>query len=190
MSCESNDICEILKVDDDYEMNRITLQIRRRSNKRIVSESLLNNYLRVVLNGKDYYKHIVIAIQFIPNNDPQHKSCIDHIDGDKLNNNVLNLRWCSPKQNANNLHKTKTGRRIEFVNDLPENAIFITHYGPYLFDDYYFVNDRFYKDTRDGRFRIVPWFLDGGCQRVSLTDVNDKKRSVHRKKFLREYDLE
>ena len=52
MSCENNDTWEILKVDDDYEIDRITLQIRRRSNKKIVSESLLNNYLRVKLNGK------------------------------------------------------------------------------------------------------------------------------------------
>ena len=191
---ENNDIWEILKVDDDYEINRITLQIRRRSNKKIICESIASiGYLRIKLNQKDYYKHRVIAIQFIPNDDPQHKTCIDHIDGDKLNNNVLNLRWCSQKQNANNLHKSsRTGRIIETVKELPENALLVEEYGPYHFHGYYFIDDVFYKDTGNGDFRKIPWFIHKPKMTLNatLTDDEGKPRTVSKKKFYEIYDLE
>lgn len=50
-----------------------------------------------------YYKksvHRLVALTFIPN--PDDKPCIDHIDGDRANNKVSNLRWCTRKENANN----------------------------------------------------------------------------------------
>lgn len=49
---------------------------------------------------KKMYVHRLVAMAFIPNyNNYPH---IDHIDADKLNNNVENLRWCTPKMNNNN----------------------------------------------------------------------------------------
>lgn len=44
--------------------------------------------------------HRLVAIAFIPKIDG--KECIDHIDGDPLNNHVGNLRWCTHKDNMNN----------------------------------------------------------------------------------------
>lgn len=42
----------------------------------------------------------LVAIAFIPN--PENKKCVEHIDCDKTNNNVTNLRWCSYTENNNN----------------------------------------------------------------------------------------
>jgi len=48
-------------------------------------------------DGKKTHKliHRLVAIAFIPN--PDNLPCIDHIDGDPLNNCVDNLRWCTKK---------------------------------------------------------------------------------------------
>ena len=50
-------------------------------------------HVKVFVNGKKYsdYKHRIIAKTFIPN--PDGYKTIDHIDGDKSNNSVSNLRW-------------------------------------------------------------------------------------------------
>lgn len=45
---------------------------------------------------------------------------IDHLDGDKSNNNIDNLRYCSQRENLNNLKsKSKTGHTGVFLN--PKN---------------------------------------------------------------------
>ena len=42
----------------------------------------------------------LIAETFIPN--PENKPYVDHIDTNKANNNVCNLRWVTPAENSNN----------------------------------------------------------------------------------------
>lgn len=61
-------------------------------------------YRFVVLyrNGKGQNKkiHRLVAEAFIPNE--ENKPCIDHINGNKSDNRVCNLRWCTHKENMNN----------------------------------------------------------------------------------------
>lgn len=47
--------------------------------------------------------HILLAKLFIPNDNPEHKTVIDHIDRNKLNYSLSNLRWVTVKENANNM---------------------------------------------------------------------------------------
>lgn len=60
-----------------------------------------SGYLRVDLrkgkNKKTVFVHRIVAETFIPN--PENKRCINHIDGNKSNNSVSNLEWCSHSEN-------------------------------------------------------------------------------------------
>ena len=51
---------------------------------------------------KRFKVHRLVAEHFIENPDPQHKTLVNHIDGNKLNNMKENLEWVTPREN--NLH--------------------------------------------------------------------------------------
>lgn len=63
----------------------------------------LDGYESVSLrkNGRNHgkYIHRLVAEAFIPNNDPT-KDTVDHIDGNKQNNDVSNLRWLNRAENT------------------------------------------------------------------------------------------
>lgn len=56
-------------------------------------------------NGKkeNFRVHRLIGEAFIDNQD--NKPFINHIDGDKSNNDISNLEWCTAKENANHAYE-------------------------------------------------------------------------------------
>lgn len=62
-------------------------------------------YLTTKVGSKNYTKHRLVATAFIPN--PLNYSDVNHKDGDKQNNHVTNLEWCSRTQNL--YHALRTG---------------------------------------------------------------------------------
>lgn len=70
----------------------------------------------ISMNGvrKKTFVHRIVALTFIPN--PQQKPFINHKDGNKSNNSVDNLEWCTHSENtlhafANGLMVAKKGEK-------------------------------------------------------------------------------
>lgn len=79
-----------------------------------------SGYHQVMMGRKTIpqYVHRLVAIAFLPNesNKPQ----VDHIDGNKLNNNVNNLRWTTVSENC-------LGYGLEQRNEHRQKAIIARH---------------------------------------------------------------
>jgi hypothetical protein len=108
---------EIWKNIVGYENYQISNLLNvRNSNGLILKISLNSNYYRFGLSKNNKLKYIrlhrLVAIAFIPN--PENLPCINHIDGNKLNNNIDNLEWCTYRHNQ--LHAYRTGLRIPIEN--------------------------------------------------------------------------
>ena len=66
----------------------------------ITKKGYLRAYLYKNKNRRCYFVHRLVAETFIPN--PNNLPCINHKDGNKLNNKVDNLEWCTHRDN--NIH--------------------------------------------------------------------------------------
>ena len=118
---------DVLEFESFYQISNFG---RLRSKSRIVANGQDNKSERLVIgriiktqnNGKGYlqyyvsihrkrimrYAHRLVAYYFLPN--PNHYTEINHKDGNKSNNNVSNLEWCSKSQNM--VHAINTGLKV------------------------------------------------------------------------------
>jgi len=55
--------------------------------------------------GRPCFIHRILAEAYIPN--PDNKPFIDHIDRDRTNNSLCNLRWVTKTENNNNMSERK-----------------------------------------------------------------------------------
>lgn len=91
---------KILKIDNSIGYSRITLHKHGKSKKFLV--------------------HRLLAIAFILNN--ENKKCINHKDGNKLNNRLDNLEWCTYTEN--NQHAIDVGlRAVKLGEESPHHKL-------------------------------------------------------------------
>ena len=182
-------------VDEDYEIyNEYPFYTRRKKNKRIVKEGVeTNGYIYVYLNGVRYRKHRIIAIQFIQNDNPLIKTEVDHMNHDRSDYHIKNLRWVSRSDNTKN-KSSNNGVEYEFIEeeDLPDDLIEVNDYGKHKFEGYYYSPETnlFYYDTGAGnRVLHINRNKRTGSAFVNMYDKDKKRVQVYYIKFKKLYNF-
>jgi hypothetical protein len=108
------------------------------------SRQVRTNYYSIDIGGKKYQVHRLVAAAFL---EPPGSSQIyvNHKDGDRSNNVISNLEWCSPSEN--NLHAVKyglmpttavvqydlQGKKIAEFTSVRNAALQVKGFGPNIF---------------------------------------------------------
>lgn len=96
-------------------------------NNKVLSFSISNKGYKTVdtyVNGirKKYNLHRMVAELYVDN--PNDYCCVNHIDGNKLNNHYTNLEWVTWRENMNHkIYKLEIGIGENHTNCLVPNKI-------------------------------------------------------------------
>lgn len=98
------------KIEDRiYQISNLGNIRKINNNKNTVKELkgsiLRNQYKQLIIQGKHYYVHRLVAQAFIPN--PYHFPIVNHIDGNKSNNCANNLEWCTYSYNEKEAYRLR-----------------------------------------------------------------------------------
>lgn len=83
-----------------------------------------SGYIYVRVNNDKYALHRLVAFTFLEN--PENKAYVNHIDGNKTNNALVNIEWNTPNENSLHSHKiglNKGNKRKIVQYDLEINKI-------------------------------------------------------------------
>ena len=195
MTEQVGEFVDLINFENDYEiLNEYPYTIRKKSNKREIKEGLFNHgYVRVYLNCTPYLKHRLIALQFLPNDDPEHKTDVDHINHDKTDYHLANLRWVSQSENCKNKSSYK-GVQCNYIDDIPDESMIVDFYDMtnglrHEFEGYYYHDGVFYYDN-DVNYRILNINTNkSGTRYVAMRNIYGKLVCVCINRFLKQHDL-
>jgi hypothetical protein len=94
------DFVDIIGYEGLYRINMNGDVWSCKRNKLMTHSTDSRGYAYVNLKGKNHRIHQLLCIHFMSN--PNNYKMIDHIDNNKLNNNLENLRWCNTYENNQN----------------------------------------------------------------------------------------
>ena len=94
-----------------YQVSNIDGKVKSLNYRQTGKEKILkagknkDGYLFIILRKdgkqKNFLIHRLAAFMFIENDDPEHKTDVNHIDENKMNNHYTNLEWCTREYNIN-----------------------------------------------------------------------------------------
>lgn len=184
---------ETLKVDSDYEIsvNHYPWIIRKKSNKHVLKGTINNDgYHQLTLNGKTYYVHRIVAEQWIENDDPEHKTQVDHINHVRDDNRINNLRWVTRSDNQKNQSK-RNSIVYEYLDELSDKAFFVDMYNEHDFDDLLFDpnTDCFYIYTGAAYKELHYHKGKNGALSIQVYDIDHVKTTISLNNFKKVYEL-
>ena len=170
--------------DSDYEIfTEEPYQIRKKSNGLIIKESIhkSSGYIRVMLNQVQFYKHQILARQFLPN--PLNLEFVDHKNRIRTDNRLINLRWIDRAGNMKN--KVSCGEyKYNYVDEISDNSFMIEEYGNHKLSNYFYDYDadKFYHFDED-QYRELRVCQHPTGELVNMIDDEGKKFTLRIKKF-------
>ena len=184
---EASEGFEILMFDNEYEIGiNFPHPIKRIEKSKYVSEYVSSyGYLSLAINGKVVSKHRLIALQWIENDDIDNKTQVDHINRNKLDNRIENLRWVTPSENCLNKNRS-FHQKNEYLDTMPADVVQIDSYRGFEFERYYFDTEdqRILFITKTDRIKVLKPASSDKC--VNLLDI-DLKFHKYSYKALIEY---
>lgn len=83
-------------------------------------------YLFVILNRKALLISRLVALAFA--NNPECKTEVNHIDGNKLNNHITNLEWATRCENMQHAHVNHLINNARAISQFNMNGLFVKSY--------------------------------------------------------------
>ena len=101
----------------NYEINRMAEVRNRKTGNLVKPYDDGSGYLRVKLDGCNCRLHILVAVAFVPNDDPATKTIVDHKKGKKHDCRASQLEWVTPSENTRRAWEMGLIKRGGSVNE-------------------------------------------------------------------------
>lgn len=182
-SQRSQDLFYPIPFIENYEV-ALNAIFRNTQTKKIKHSSTnKGGYKVIILNGKAYYVHQILAKMFVGN--PNNYEVVDHINHIRSDNRVENLRWVSQSNNLKNKSHFKSVV-YEYLDKIPEQATQIFSLKGSNFDNLFYFNHEFYIDC-NVNVRKLHGNQQGKQFIYSTYNVNNQRVFFSVKQFLEHY---
>lgn len=171
--------------------------IRRIKDGKFMKYSKNNSgYIYLSIDGKSIELHRIIAEQFILNDNPNVKTDIDHINGNKLDNRIKNIERVSHSENLKRRIKYNH-QKSEYIDTLDGLTIIpFTEYNNEKLNRYFYdkTNEKLYLKTRANgnkggtpkfHYKLVKPCFHNNLNIITLTTADGNYKSYSYNKLMK-----
>lgn len=109
-------------------------QVKNVKTQKVLSPRNSTRYPLVALfdkgKRKDFKVHRLVAKSFLPN--PENKPQVNHKDGNKSNNHLLNLEWCTNSENQKHAYQTGLRKVTDYQKQIVKVSVSKAHSKPVI----------------------------------------------------------